>query len=161
MYSLSLPKKTLKRMQNQPRCLYIIMASVFLLLSQFLTTLNCGVLQENLYDLSENSKRKLILPEAYTKFKPIPFRASTSLFYPTCTLNVAEEKEEGGLYNEDLNDEMDWLDSVCFSNIYTWSLRSKHHPVKVSSDNLIPGVNSVMTPIKKTLHQLKPSITVW
>ena len=115
-----------------------------------------GVLQENQYDLSENSKRILILSETYTKLKPLPFRASTPLCYLTCTLDVVQEKQKGGLYKEFLNDEMDCLSSVCVSNIDTCSSWLNHHSVKVSSDSLIFEVNSVMTPIKKNYISWSP-----
>ena len=122
---------------------------------QFLTKENVGVLQEKLYDLSEKSTKKLILPEEYTEFKPIPFLTKAPLFYPTCTVNVVEEEPENGFFKVALKEETDWLESVSTSNIDTCVSWSENYSAKVPSTDLIPGIHSMMPPINKKVASIE------
>ena len=70
-------------------------------------------------------------------------------------LNVVEDIEEDWMWKETLNEEMDWLKSVCVSNIDTCSSWYKHHFVKILSDTLIPILYSVMPPINKKVASVE------
>ena len=118
---------------------------------QFLTKENCGVLQEKLYDFSEKSTKKLILPEEYTEFKPLPFRTNTPLFYPTCTINF-ERKDDS--FKAALEEEKVWLESVSSSTIDTCPSWSRHHSEKVHKD-VIPGIHSMSPPIHKKVASVE------
>ena len=131
---------------------------------QFLTKENCGILQEKLYDFSEKSPKKLILPEEYTEFKPLPFRTNTPLFYPTCTINF-ERKDDS--FKAALEEEKGWLESVSSSTIDTCPSWSKHHSEKVQKD-VIPGIHSMSPPIHKKVasveaqyHCMGPHTTIY
>ena len=120
---------------------------------QFLSNENMGETQNPpTYDKKQNmncSKKVLQIPASYTQ--PETFYLKKSKFYaPVCTVNIPGEYLDNKIYNQGIDEEFIWLNSLSLQIEYTsWA---KHHSEKQDFSVTVPGTNVLLPLIPQPVH---------
>ena len=121
---------------------------------QFPTSLSRGILQDTLYGFgTDNTERKLKIPDEYVCLKELPFESNTPLFAPTCTWNIEDNILATNEYDSNKIQEISWLEGVSEANINNCKSWSKFH-LNPEEDVLV-GINSLMPLINQKISSLK------
>ena len=118
-----------------------------------------GIVQDPLYDFgSDETNRKLKLPDDYVTFKELPFEPSSPLFFPFCTSNIIYTEFHTSELDLGRSKEMSWLDSFDIVNIENCVSWSKFHSISTIDSNnshQTAGRNALMPMISKKVASLK------